>query len=88
MELFSGTAADGTVTWYKYNPALADFIPVCKSSYLLNDSGKGVNKYYDYSPLGDEKEISEQVFRDMIPDENTGLTLPEGTLLAEFNGLN
>ena len=88
MELFSGTAADGTVTWYKYNPATADFIPACKSVYLLNESGKGVTRYYDYSPLGDEKEISEQVYKDMIPDDSLRLSLPEGTLLSEFNGLN
>lgn len=88
MELFSGTAADGTVTWYEYNESLANFIPLCKSVYLLNDSGKGVTKYYDYSPLGDEKEISEQLYKDMIPDESDRLILPEGTLLSEFNGLN
>ena len=38
--------------------------------------------------MGDEKEISEQVYKDMIPDESDRLTVSEGTLLAEFNGLN
>ena len=87
LNLFSGTAADGTVTWYKYNAALADFVPVYKSSYLLNDSGKGVTRYYAYNPLGEEVEISEEEFKSSIPAESDRLTLPEGTLLSEFNGL-
>lgn len=87
MDVFSGTAADGTVTWYKYNAALADFVPVYKSSYVLNDSGKGVTKYYEYTPLGDEKEISETEYDSVVPKESDRIKLPEGTLLSEFNGL-
>ena len=87
MDLFSGTAADGTVTWYKYNAALADFVPAYRSSYVLNESGKGVTRYFKYDPLGDETEISEDEFISGIPSENDRLKLPEGTLLSEFNGL-